>query len=845
MSKATEGDSAVRPSRSSDRSRTVFSSVSVVERSRSDGGPMPSGTNGSERHRSRSGERGRRDRGHGSERCHESSRFHHSTRHRESGERARPTSSSGGSSSRSMQADSMDVPGYGGASGRVTDVRPSTSTHHQHHHSPCPLHLRASVGHTSEAETAGRLSRSSDKKKILSSGVSVVGRSRCPTAAQCLPGPTDLNAIDYAVMFGADEVTGRRDFMTHQGPVTRQDIEGVGSGPGTRLREGPALEPGMLTRRMFRGLAVLRGGRRRSGLLVLPLNISVITQGHRWIVGQVRIPASWQTWECGQREVWVVIHVQTWGPVVPGRSTTNWEKNHHSDPFASQTSGDGRLGRCDGSSRLVNFGWLSRCDGPDGLGRGTGLSRLWVSKGSRLHSGGRARDCVRLNSCCWPSTVSGPSRFRLSTPTASNLLLLRRDVLLKNFGFQPQVLSTVRTAPSEGSHVLGPEPKVLQNTVRTIRQADRMAGSSFRFAQRHRDSKSSTEATSSKKTTTRTSVFDCLGSPTATTTQRTVTQEPPFRAGADRAARHRPYSDSRKKSGKYSAVSSTRQRWRVLGGGSPGRLCPALAESTGQLPGHRHCRGRGGQCIPATTSAHPSVHQLLDQKQPSGPPASCRCFAAEGSHRAGHQRDFPRVLQPVVPGPKEDKISAACNRSLHSQPPHGSSTLQDGDAMVRPFSHQKSGVDGIGRHARCLPSCSDAPGRPQVSTHRGQQASVPVHLSPLWVSDFSTRVHQAAAARHSAVKAARCEATRLLRQLADQSRYSGNRPNCTPRQPTVCSSCSAGSSTTRSQTSFQVRTSSSSGCSSTLDNSQWRPYWRCVSKSSPFISTGLPTRTWC
>ena len=78
---------------------------------------MPSGTNGSERHRSRRGARGRRDRGHGSERCHELSRFHHSTRHRESGERARPTSSSGGYSSRSKQAD-------------VRDVRPSTSTHH-------------------------------------------------------------------------------------------------------------------------------------------------------------------------------------------------------------------------------------------------------------------------------------------------------------------------------------------------------------------------------------------------------------------------------------------------------------------------------------------------------------------------------------------------------------------------------------------------------------------------------------------------------------------------------------------------------------------------------------------
>ena len=93
---------------------------------------------------------------------------------------------------------------------------------------------------------------------------------------------------------------------------------------------------------------------------------------------------------------------------------------------------------------------------------------------------------------------------------ASNLQLLRRDALLKNLGFQPQVLSTVRTAPFEGSHVLGPEPKVLQNTVRTIRQADRMAGSSGTFAQRHCDSKSSTKETSSKKTTSRTSVLDRL-----------------------------------------------------------------------------------------------------------------------------------------------------------------------------------------------------------------------------------------------------------------------------------------------------------------------------------------------
>ena len=58
---------------------------------------------------------------------------------------------------------------------------------------------------------------------------------------------------------------------------------------------------------------------------------------------------------------------------------------------------------------------------------------------------------------------------------ASNLQLLRQNALLKNFGCQLQILSTVRTAPFEGPHVLGPEPKVLQNRGKTIRQADRMA----------------------------------------------------------------------------------------------------------------------------------------------------------------------------------------------------------------------------------------------------------------------------------------------------------------------------------------------------------------------------------
>ena len=139
---------------------------------------------------------------------------------------------------------------------------------------------------------------------------------------------------------------------------------------------------------------------------------------------------------------------------------------------------------------------------------------------------------------------------------ASNLQLLRRDALLKNFKFQPQVLSSVRTATFEGSHVVGPDPKVLQNRVHAIRQADRMAGSSVTFDQKNQEP-ASAKVTSSKKTAPRPSVFDRLGSPTSTP-QRTVTQESPFRAGAGRA-RPRPFQGS-KKSDKASSSTSTRQR---------------------------------------------------------------------------------------------------------------------------------------------------------------------------------------------------------------------------------------------------------------------------------------------
>ena len=85
-------------------------------------------------------------------------------------------------------------------------------------------------------------------------------------------------------------------------------------------------------------------------------------------------------------------------------------------------------------------------------------------------------------------------------------------------------------------------------------------------------------------------------------------------------------------------------------------------------------------------------------------------------------------------------------------------------------------MDGIDRHTRCLSSCANASGCPQVSVFRGQQEGVPVHLSSVWTGDFSTGVHQAAKTRRLAVEAA----TRLLRRLADQGRYTGTSSTAHP-----------------------------------------------------------------
>ena len=147
---------------------------------------------------------------------------------------------------------------------------------------------------------------------------------------------------------------------------------------------------------------------------------------------------------------------------------------------------------------------------------------------------------------------------------ASNIQLLRRDALLKNFGFQSQVLRVVHTAPFEGSHVVEPEPKELQQREHNIRHADRMSGSSVTFQ------KITKEATTSQ-------LEDAKGQPTI---QRTITQDTQsFRAEAVQGGHRCPNVYHRHKSSGATQASAAGRRWHDTGGDLPGRLCPSAVKS--------------------------------------------------------------------------------------------------------------------------------------------------------------------------------------------------------------------------------------------------------------------------
>ena len=150
---------------------------------------------------------------------------------------------------------------------------------------------------------------------------------------------------------------------------------------------------------------------------------------------------------------------------------------------------------------------------------------------------------------------------------------------------------------------------MLQLHVRSIRQTDRMAGSSVTFQQ---VTKVLVSVQVSKKTSSgeknqqpRTSVFDRLGvfhrasiNPEDYHPRHSVLSCSPFRQGSPESFLPR-FSKGRPKE------LPLLQRPADVAGGGLAWLCPVVAKLAGDLPGHQHCRGGGGSDLCSSTSTHP------------------------------------------------------------------------------------------------------------------------------------------------------------------------------------------------------------------------------------------------
>ena len=281
-----------------------------------------------------------------------------------------------------------------------------------------------------------------------------------------------------------------------------------------------------------------------------------------------------------------------------------------------------------------------------------------------------------------------------------------------------------------------------------------MAGSSVTFAQKHREPKTSTKVTSSKKTASRTSVFDRLGSPTSTTQSTQDAPEGPVHDHSEEArslARllRLPLPDN---------VDGSQVGARLADFARTGGVCWATARATGIV--------------------EDGVGIAFQQR----PQLTHQSFSFQTSNS---RQDLQQAVDDLL-------MKGAIER-----------------------------VSNLTRLLWCLPSCSDASGCPQVSAFRGQQG-VPVHLSSVWTGNLSTRVHLAAA---NCVSLFRQQGVKLHVYLDDWLIRAD-----TPEQAQLQAQTTfrmlqflARSSTSRSLISHQIKTSSSLGCSSTLDVSQWRP----------------------
>ena len=288
-------------------------------------------------------------------------------------------------------------------------------------------------------------------------------------------------------------------------------------------------------------------------------------------------------------------------------------------------------------------------------------------------------------------------------------------------------MSTVRTAPFKGYHVLRPEPKVLQRRVSSIKQNNRFSNTpSLVFKS------SSTTSATTKPSSPRAS--GSTEKPPQQSERKSVflrlraTDKSQDQSFCDSAPKGSRQGGSFKKRRGGSSSSLADRRWRCQGGGVPGRLCRPVEKPAGRVPGYQDGGTGGGFVITNSTSTHPLPHRFRDQKQSARPSTGCRRIDGQRSCRTSWEQVISRILQPAVSGPQEDRRFASDDRPFRAQQTHDHTSLLHGNTGVSLDGHPVARVDSLHRHMRRLSAGSDAQSWQKVPAFCGEQEDASVHL---------------------------------------------------------------------------------------------------------------------
>ena len=370
-----------------------------------------------------------------------------------------------------------------------------------------------------------------------------------------------------------------------------------------------------------------------------------------------------------------------------------------------------------------------------------------------------------------------------SVAVASNMQLVRRDVVLDHLLLNQSSASRARTAPFSGTHLMGPDPNRFYEEIMKLREQQVLHGglsANFRNPAALGTAQSRSvwnrAQTNNRPRGTGARGRQPFRRPSTTARQgqqqgqsrqqRGQPQRQQGRGGFNRRGRR---SRSNRNESAPGGSASAARHWDVAGRGSPDKFCPAVAESVRRLPCVSHAWERSAVGMGISTSTHQNTHLFQHQEYAQG--------LADGSGQAlvqrGNRASVPSrnqgFLQPSLPGAEKDRGFTSCHRSLPLERPSGYSAVQDGDPGFSPGFHQRERMDCVHRHTGRISSRSHGKVCTEIPQIHGKRACVSVYMPPVRLGYLSSGVYQVAATSGPASAAPRYQAPCISGRLAHPS----------------------------------------------------------------------------